>query len=113
MLNVTTNENLTLPVVTLEGEELSGVTSFEVKYTTKGKAKGVRFKVTIPTPEIVEGTPKFVSKTYVITTPREDEEEEITQERAEVLNKIQDLSEFWAKNQTPSTATKETVSAAV
>jgi hypothetical protein len=98
MLTISVNDDFNTPTVLLEGEELSGVTSFEVKYSTKGKAKGVRFKVTIPTPEIVDGTPKFVSKSYTVSTPQTEEEESVTQERADTLDKIRDLSEFWAKN---------------
>jgi len=116
MLTLTTDDDFAVPTVNLDGNKLFGITSFEVKYSTKGKAKGIRFKVTIPTPEIVDGTPKFLSKTYIVTTPQIDEEETIIDEREETLVRIRELSEFWEKNNTPSTASKkveDTVSASV
>ena len=107
MLTLTTDDDFAIPTVNLDGDKLFGITSFEVKYSTKGKAKGIRFKVTIPTPEIVDGTPKFLSKTYIVTTPKADEEETIVEEREETLVKIRELSEFWEKNNPTSTTSKK------
>tara|TARA_R110000824_G_scaffold62680_2_gene165785 strand:- start:763 stop:1134 length:372 start_codon:yes stop_codon:yes gene_type:complete len=107
MLTLTTDTDFTIPTVTLDGDKLHGITSFEVKYSTKGKAKGLRFKVSIPTPEIVDGTPKFVSKTYTVTTPQVEETEIIIDERASTLDKIRELSAFWEKNQTASLSSKK------
>jgi len=112
MINISTDSNLSLPVVTLDGAQITGITGFELKYVTKkGKSRGVKFKVTLLTPEIHEGTPKFVAKTYIISNPIEGESEEVTQERADSLAKIQELSDFWARNgatiQTPKKADVE------
>jgi hypothetical protein len=107
MLTINTDTEFAVPTVNLDGDDLHGITSFEVKYSTKGKAKGLRFKVTIPTPQIVDGTPKFVSTAYTVTTPQNDETEEVTQERADTLDKIRELSEFWEKNPTNTSSSKK------